>query len=368
MIRALAMTGTAFLLGTLHGPWTNPVVDIRSRIQSLIDWSSDAAARDKLEDAINKVDSALVELQKSPPDLPAAVGNLEGAVGDLEAAVQAGFVTLSAGTTLMNDAAGIPRAMALDEIDHAVAASGDSTVIADAQAFVDQGNTLRAAGEFKNSISKYKDGVSKALSAQGGAATVTIVFSTGAKITSLGTFDPGNEGVSASGNGDRAAIKAFAARLFPAGLSFDHPPVVPDPVEMGEVSRTVVTGAGTALQFLDTVIQVIGETGADEGRVRVMSERETFNHTRTTGSSARLSSTQIVSIVDTVPEGFVGVPLGPPFETPSLAYKWRTAINVHVFVGITIIHLVEMRTGACGSFFPAPSLGVCTFADDHQGT
>ena len=57
----------------------------RDTLQNIIDTAPGTPLADKVEDALQAVETALAELAGTPPDKQAAVGNLEGAAGDLEA-------------------------------------------------------------------------------------------------------------------------------------------------------------------------------------------------------------------------------------------------------------------------------------------
>ena len=112
------------------------------------------------------METAIDELNKTPPDNQAAMGNIEGAVGDIEASIGLGTATEDAAlTNLMDDLAGIARQIASDAIDAAIARSGDATKILDAQLSLADGDPLRASGDFKDAVNKYKDALAKAESA-----------------------------------------------------------------------------------------------------------------------------------------------------------------------------------------------------------
>jgi len=131
-------------------------------LEEIINANPGTPLADKLEDANAQVETALVELNKTPPDNLAAVGNLEGAVGDIQVLVDAGDL----GNELLDQLTEIVRQIAADAIDIAINTPGSDPVeIADAQQFLADGDTLRTAGQFKDAVAKYKDALSKALSA-----------------------------------------------------------------------------------------------------------------------------------------------------------------------------------------------------------
>ena len=136
--------------------------DIIAQLQEIVDNNPGTPLADKIEDALAKAQTALDELNKEPPDNQAAVGNIEGAVGDLEAAVSEGLDS-EQGTELMDLLVGIPRTLAADALDGAIAhGQCDSDVIDDAQQGLDEGDELRAEGAFKDAVNKYKDALAKA--------------------------------------------------------------------------------------------------------------------------------------------------------------------------------------------------------------
>ena len=119
---------------------------------------------DKVADAAAKAQTALMELDKTPPDNQAALGNIEGAVGELEAAINEGLDAAQA-NALMDQLAAIARQIVRTALDQAIALpSPDSSVIAEAEMFLVDGDALRDVDAFKDAINKYKDALSKAQS------------------------------------------------------------------------------------------------------------------------------------------------------------------------------------------------------------
>ena len=128
----------------------------------LVDDNPDTPLADKVEDAVAKLEVALSELDKTPPDNQAALGNIEGAVGEIEAAVNDELLDPEEGNQLMDDLAGIARQIADEAIYEATDAGGDPDIIAEAEEFLDEGDVLREAGAYKDSVAKYKDALAKA--------------------------------------------------------------------------------------------------------------------------------------------------------------------------------------------------------------
>jgi len=137
---------------------------LSDELQTIIDDNLGTPLEDKLQDALDSLQTALDELNKTPPDNQAAVGNIEDAIGDLEAAVNE-ELDPGVGTQLMDTLAGIARQLAVNAIDEAVAAGGDSGEISDAQQSLADGDALRTSGDYKDAVNKYKDALSKAESA-----------------------------------------------------------------------------------------------------------------------------------------------------------------------------------------------------------
>jgi len=117
---------------------------------------------DAAQDVINQLQEALNEFAMTPPNNVAAADKIEAAVGHLEAFVTAGHIDATQGTELMDQLAGLARQLAAEAIDQAIAAPGDPFVIAEAQQKLAEGDALRTAGAFKDSVNKYKDALAKA--------------------------------------------------------------------------------------------------------------------------------------------------------------------------------------------------------------
>ena len=139
---------------------------LRAQLQEITDDNPGTPLADKIEDALAKAKTACDELNKTPPDNPAAVGNIEGAVGDLEQAVLAGLLDPTLGTQLMDEFAEVAQQLALTAIDEAIARGGNTTIIAEAEQALGEGDVLRGgSGVFKGAVNKYHDALAKAESA-----------------------------------------------------------------------------------------------------------------------------------------------------------------------------------------------------------
>ena len=62
----------------------------------------------------------------------------------------------------MDEIAGIARLLAVETINEAISGGGDPGDIDDAEQSLDDGDTLRGAGSFKDAVYKYKDALAKA--------------------------------------------------------------------------------------------------------------------------------------------------------------------------------------------------------------
>ncbi len=133
-------------------------------LEDIIDANPGTSLADKLEDAVDKLQTVLDEFNKSPPDNQAALGNLEGAIGELEAAIDEGLDPAE-GAELMDQLLAIARKTAVDALDQAIALGGDPGEISDAQQALSEGDALRTSSAFKDAANKYKDALSKAESA-----------------------------------------------------------------------------------------------------------------------------------------------------------------------------------------------------------
>jgi Tol biopolymer transport system component len=120
---------------------------------------------DKIDDALDAVDTASDELAKQPPDRQAALGALEGAAGDIEAAVKDGLLDAGQATPILEQLAAAARLLAVTAIAEANAAGGDPATIAQAEQALAAGDGQRSAGAFKDAINRYKDALAKAESA-----------------------------------------------------------------------------------------------------------------------------------------------------------------------------------------------------------
>ena len=156
--QAIDNLGYTLAIGTT-GEAVEALESTAPMLQQIVDLSPGTPLADKVEDGLAKVQTVLEELAKDPPDTQAALGTLEGAVGDLAAAEDEG---LGQGTALMDQLAGIARALAQIAIADAVAQGGEADKISDAQEALADGDALRAAFGFKDAVARYKDAVAKA--------------------------------------------------------------------------------------------------------------------------------------------------------------------------------------------------------------
>jgi len=137
------------------------------QLQKIIDDNPETPLADKIEDVLQKVETADEEFNKNPPDYQAVLGNLEGAVGDLEAAVKDGLLNPTEGEKIMDLITRIARQIAWNAIEEAIACGGDQATMDEAQEYLDEGDALRGEipPKFKDAINKYKDALAKAESA-----------------------------------------------------------------------------------------------------------------------------------------------------------------------------------------------------------
>ena len=124
--------------------------------------AADPSKRDKLEDVLAKLETAVAELRKTPPARQAALGAIEGAVGEIDSARSSGDLTASEAASLNDRVSGAGRQLAVDAIDDARKRGANAGKIAEAEQARAQGDPLRASGSFKAAVSKYKDAAGKA--------------------------------------------------------------------------------------------------------------------------------------------------------------------------------------------------------------
>ena len=133
-----------------------------STLRDIVYAYPDTPLADKIEDVLDKVQTAFEELAKMPPDRQAAVGNLEGAVGDLEAVINDELLDIDDAIALINPLVDVARSLASAAISEAVDRGGDPYKIGEAQASLAYGDSLRASGYFKDAVAKYKDALAQA--------------------------------------------------------------------------------------------------------------------------------------------------------------------------------------------------------------
>ena len=119
-----------------------------------------SACQDKVEDIVANANSAAEKFAQN--DNQGALGEIEGAVGDLDAAINDGLVDSVAGTEQLQAFTSTSRQVAGAAINDAIARGGDSGKIADAQASLAEGDTLRDDDKFEDAVAKYKDATSSA--------------------------------------------------------------------------------------------------------------------------------------------------------------------------------------------------------------
>jgi len=139
------------------------IQQVSEALSDIVDSNPGTPLADKIEDAMDELLTALVELDQ--PDNQAAVGNIEGAVGKLEAAVKDGLLDAEQGIQLMDDLSATAKQLADTALDQAIAQGGDPDVINDAQQSLLEGDGYRADEAFKDAVNKYKDALGKAESA-----------------------------------------------------------------------------------------------------------------------------------------------------------------------------------------------------------
>jgi len=136
--------------------------DTIDQIDSVSQQYSGTPVEDKLLAAMDKLDTALVELAKPTPDNEAAIGNMEGVVGEIEAAISESM-DLAEATQIMDDIAEIVRQMAVSAINLALnEPNADSVMLSDAQNYLAEGDMLRDSGAFKDAVNEYKEALSEA--------------------------------------------------------------------------------------------------------------------------------------------------------------------------------------------------------------
>jgi hypothetical protein len=134
----------------------------RAMLRALVGDNPGTPLASKIEDALDKLDEADIELAKTPPDLSAALNNIEDAVGDVEAAVEQGLLAAARGKTIMLLLAEEARSLAQTTIDEAIERSGEVSKIVEAEQRLSEGDGHLAADEFKRAVARYKDALAKA--------------------------------------------------------------------------------------------------------------------------------------------------------------------------------------------------------------
>jgi hypothetical protein len=140
-------------------------MDARAMLRALVKDNPGTPLASKLEDALDKLAKADIELGKTPPDRRAALNNIEDAVGDVEAAVEHGLLAAARGNTIMLLLADEARTLAKTAIGEAVARAGELSEIVDAERRFAEGDVHLAAGAYKQAVGRYRDALSKAESA-----------------------------------------------------------------------------------------------------------------------------------------------------------------------------------------------------------
>ena len=120
---------------------------------------------DKLEDAVTKLEGALVKLAKLPPDEKAALKDFEKAADEIERAVEDMLLTLEEGAELMDPLAEVARQLAETAIEEAIDRGGKPVKILKAENLLLEADALRMAGSFSLAIDAYKDSLKKAAGA-----------------------------------------------------------------------------------------------------------------------------------------------------------------------------------------------------------
>ncbi len=149
------------LCGDLTACATDRLREVQEALEDLLPGASNRA-RDKIEDVLDNVESALRRLERDRPNRKGAAGDIEGAAGDLQAAVKQGLVGTATGNGLLGDMARAVRLLAVDAIEEAKAGGGKADKIDEAEAELARGNARLAASRFKDAIAKYGDALSKA--------------------------------------------------------------------------------------------------------------------------------------------------------------------------------------------------------------
>jgi hypothetical protein len=134
----------------------------RAMLRALVRDNPGTPLASKVEDALDKLDKADVELAKTPPDLSAALNNIEDAVGDVEAAVEQGLLAATRGNTIMLLLAEEARSLAQTAIVEAIKRSGEVSEIIEAEERLREGDEHLAADEYKRAVGRYRDALSKA--------------------------------------------------------------------------------------------------------------------------------------------------------------------------------------------------------------
>ena len=182
-------------------------------LQSIIDANSGTKLAGAIEDAKGIVEDALDELNESTADHKGAIGKLKGAVSDLQGAVDSGLLDTEQGAELMNSAAGAARQLASEYLYGAILAGSRQKAVTEAQSDLDDGDTLRQSGDFKDAVAQYRKVVDSDLKSGGDNAKA------GGFV--LRVFDEnGKEVARASGGSDvRLSFTAVTTGVYYVGIS-----------------------------------------------------------------------------------------------------------------------------------------------------
>ncbi|HEU4404818.1 MAG TPA: ADYC domain-containing protein [Polyangiaceae bacterium] len=136
-------------------------------VRDLVNGSPNTKLADKVEGALGLLEEGFAELATSPPNRLAALDAFEGALVDLKAAVDGALLPAGYGTGLMNRIVGVARFQATAAIDANACGTGAPSQLAEAKKRRDEGDRLRAAGDYRSACSNYKMAVQKAADAVG---------------------------------------------------------------------------------------------------------------------------------------------------------------------------------------------------------
>jgi Tol biopolymer transport system component len=147
---------TGSFLVSVWGPYEE-LGNVATTLESLIaSRASQGLPTDEQEAAVADLQGAREQLARTPPNRSHALGKLQGAARELEAALREGQLSQFGYGVLVQNTVHAARIAADQAIAEAVARGESEEAVAKAREAFAAGDSLRAAGQFKDAIHRYK--------------------------------------------------------------------------------------------------------------------------------------------------------------------------------------------------------------------